>query len=56
MWVHVTVIMYYLFKQDDLLLTSAENGNIENVTLALTSGANVNVHHGHDDKVSTLIK
>ena len=55
MWVHVTVIIYYLFWQDDLLLTSAENGDIENVTLALISGANINVHHGYD-KVSTLIK
>ena len=40
-----TVIIYYLFEQEDLLLTSAENGDIENVTLALTSGANVNVHY-----------
>ena len=56
MWVHVTVIIYYLFEQDYLLLTSVENGDIENVTLALTSGANVNVHHCHVDQVSTLIK
>ena len=57
MWVHVTVKIYIIyFKQDDLLLTSAENGDIENVTLALTSGANVNVHHGGYMKVSTLIK
>ena len=45
----------FIFK-DDLLLTSAENGDIENVTQALTSGANVNVCHGGDLKVSTLIK
>ena len=36
-----------------MLLTSAESVEIENVTLALTSGANVNVHHGYI-KVSTL--
>ena len=35
-------------------MTSAENGDIENVTLALTSGANVNVHHY--EKVSILSK
>ena len=54
MQVHVTVIIYYLFFQDDLLLTSAENGDIENVTQALTSGANVNIHHPW--KVSILTK
>ena len=37
-------------------MTAAENGDIENVTQALTSGANVNVHHSHYNKVSTLIK
>ena len=56
MWAHVTVIIYYLFQQDDLLLTAAENGNIENVTQALRSGVNVNIHHGGLRKVSTLIK
>ena len=45
MWVYVIVMIYYLFEQDDLLLTAAEFDEIENVTLALTSGANVNVHH-----------
>ena len=35
-------------------MTSAESGNIENVTVALTSGANVNVHHSK--RVSRLIK
>ena len=37
-------------------LTSAENGDMEKVILALTSGANVNVHRGGGNKVSTLIK
>ena len=36
-------------------MTSAENGDIENVILALTSGANVTVHNGGYDKVSTMI-
>ena len=56
MWVHVTVIIYYLFQQDVLLLTAAENGDIENVTQAVESGANVNVRHCGSWKVSTLIK
>ena len=43
-----------LFYQDDLLLTSAENGDKENVNLALKSGANVKVH-GCYEKVSMLI-
>ena len=50
----VIFIIYYLFQQDDLLLTSAENGDIENIILAITSGANVNVHHLL--RVSTLVK
>ena len=36
-------------------MTSAENGDIHNVNAALTSGANVNVHHGGLLKVSILI-
>ena len=36
-------------------MTSAVNGDIENVTIALTSGANVNVHHGYFMEVSILI-
>ena len=35
-------------------MTSAESGDIKNVSVALTSGANVNVHHNFD-KVSILI-
>ena len=54
MWVHAMVIIYYLFYQDDLLLTSAKNSDIENVKLALISGANINVHYSME--VSTLIK
>ena len=42
------------FYQDILLLTSTEEGDIENLTLALTLGANINVHHPY--RVSTLIK
>ena len=53
MWVYVKVIIY-LFQQDNLLLTSAKNSDIENVNLALTSGANVNVHYSKE--VSILIK
>ena len=56
MWVHVTIIIYYLFLQDVLLLTSINVGNIENVRQSLISGANVNVHHCGEDQVSTLIK
>ena len=36
-------------------MTSAESGDIENVTRALKSGANVNIYCGGDKKVSSLI-
>ena len=36
-------------------MTSAENGDMHNVNVALTSGANVNVQHGHLKEVSILI-
>ena len=51
---NVTVSVYCLFQQDDLLFILIESNNIDNVTLALKLGANVNVHH--PNKVSTLIK
>ena len=35
-------------------MTSAESGDMQNVSVALTSGANVNVRHNFD-KVSILI-
>lgn len=54
MWVHVAFIIYFL--QDLLLLCSARNGEVENVTLALTLGANVKIINFDRAMVSTLIK
>ena len=48
------VVVIYLFQQDDFLLTSAKNTDIENINLALKSGANINVHYSKE--VSTLTK
>ena len=36
-------------------MTSAKNGDMHNVNVALTSGANVNVHYGGLFQVSILI-
>ena len=44
-----------LTTQDYLLLNAAENGNMQNVSVALSDGANVNVHHQDIRKVSTSI-
>ena len=42
-------------SQDYLLLTAAENGDMQNVNVALSGGANINVHHQDIRKVSIQI-